>query len=617
MPAQNQGGTRRAAAARAVVDRVRRLPGLARELKARRLAELGRHRQHEDLDEAQKLASIGSWSVDSTTGELYWSDGMWRLAGLTPRATEPQWSLFEGEAVDQSVEASLVQQLADHGEFSFERELVRPDGTRMVLAGHGREVLRADGTTARVVGSFQDITRQRDLEAELVRRSRTDLLTGSGNRYRLVEELAARLDGGNLPDEQLTLLDLDVVHFRNVNESYGPDVGDALLRAVTERLAGQLRGGDVLARIGGDEFAILVGGMDAPSAMRFAQRLREALQQPFDLDGLGVQVDVRVGIAGRALDAPPGTAQAAAHTLVQEAALALDAARHTPSRMLGYSSELRDRARRSAAVQGALRGAVERGEVSVVYQPLVDLGSGRLRGAEALARWTHPTLGTISPLEFIPLAESSGLIVPLGRWVLQTACTAAAAWRSAKGTAAPSLSVNVSRLQLADELFADQVSEVLARTGLPPDRLCLEITESVLSDDPDIEGRLGRLQALGLRLSIDDFGTGVSSLSALARLPVDELKIDKGFIDDITTSERSRKLVQSVVALGRSLGLTTLAEGVETTEQHQVLQAMGCEAGQGWLFGRPGPASVLDTSGGRRLRVLPSDEVVAERRAHG
>lgn len=428
-----------------------------------------------------------------------------------------------------------------------------------------------------------------------------DPLTGLPNRTLFNDRLEHALGRRSRVGGYVGVMVVDLDEFKNVNDSLGHLVGDALLVAVAERLVVWLRDADTIARLGGDEFAILVDDLDAPDqAGIVAQRVLDALAEPLELPDRHVAIGVSIGIAL--------TDRAAA-----DADLVLSHADAAMYRAKGEGKgcyRVFEAAMHAAAVERmgldqALRSALNQGSLSVHYQPIVETGSGVAVCFEALARWTHPTRGAISPATFIPLAEESGLIIELGREVLNEACRQVSAWRT--GSQHPSLrvSVNASRLQLSYPGFIDHVEAALGAADLDPSSLTLEVTESVLgTESRRVINALGELRELGVRVAIDDFGTGYSSFAALAELPIDVLKIDKRFIDNVTIGREGRGFVSAIMQIARTLRLETVAEGVERREQHGALAKFGCTYLQGFLFSPPvGPAEVATFLAKNRVDV--------------
>jgi diguanylate cyclase (GGDEF)-like protein/PAS domain S-box-containing protein len=460
-----------------------------------------------------------------------------------------------------------------------------------------------------LVGMLQDVTEHRALERQLVYRAYHDVLTGLANRARLQERLAEALGapgGGNVA---VLLVDLD--GFKLVNDTAGHAAGDALLRQVAERLLHATRGSDLVARLGGDEFAVLLADVrgDADVAV-VADRVVAALARPVSVAGTTAVIGASVGIArgGRAAAgaAPAGAAPAGAaepamgpvEALLRDADLALYAAKaRGRGQYAVFEPAMHAAVVERLALEGALRRGLERGELRLVYQPIVDLATRRLSGVEALVRWQHPTRGLVSPDAFIPLAEETGLIRPLGRWVLEEACRQGAAWAAhgdARGRPPLSVTVNVSGRQLQQPGFVAEVEGALAATGFPATRLVLELTESTVIHHPEVaRQRLVALKTLGVRLAIDDFGTGYSALSHLRQFPIDVLKIDKSFVDPIAAGGQPAALAAAIVALGEALSLRTVAEGVESADQAALLEGMGCALAQGYYFSRPITAAAV------------------------
>jgi diguanylate cyclase (GGDEF)-like protein len=409
-----------------------------------------------------------------------------------------------------------------------------------------------------------------------------DRLTGLANRTSL-EETASRLLGG---DGDVSLLVLDLDDFKDLNDTRGHAAGDELLAVVAERLRGCVRGGDLVARLGGDEFAVVVPD-DARVARSVGERVLAALSTPAELtDGAVVSLRGSLGIA-----TPIDSAERTLSALLRNADLAMYLAKSQgKDRLVVYAEGMAEEARRRSDLQHDLADAAEAGQLRVHYQPTVRLDDGEITGFEALVRWQHPERGLVPPIEFVPLAEETGAIIAIGRWVLRQAVAQGAAW-SAAAERPLKMSVNLSPRQLMDDDVPALVGEVLAETGFPAAQLTLEVTEGVLVHDVErVVAQLHALRAVGVGIAIDDFGTGFSSLSYLRRLPADVLKIDRSFVTDLTDGGSSTSLVSSIIELARTLGLDVIAEGVETEAQRVALQDLQCAQAQGYLFARPQPA---------------------------
>jgi diguanylate cyclase (GGDEF)-like protein/PAS domain S-box-containing protein len=441
-----------------------------------------------------------------------------------------------------------------------------------------------DPALAGIVVNSRDVTAQALLQEELRRQAFHDALTGLSNRAMFTTRVEAALARRRRTRATAAVLFVDLDDFKKVNDSLGHAAGDRLLCALSARLRASVRDCDVAARLGGDEFAVLLEDLEgADGARTVAERIVAALGRPVLLEGSHeVRVQASVGIAitreGDGLE-----------EVMRNADLAMYTAK---SRGKGcwaeFLPEMHASALRRLALESALQSAVEHGGFTIAYQPIVDLAEGEVIGVEALLRWVDAELGAVSPAEFIPLAEQTGLIVPLGDWVLAQACRQAAGWAGD-----PHVSVNVSGRQLLDGAFSGRVRQVLRETGLPASRLVLEVTETVMMGEDGAGIRtLEALRRMGVRVAVDDFGTGYSSLRYLQRLPLDILKVDKAFVDQLT-GEAPTALVEVILALGHGLGLQTVAEGVETAAQVDALRLIGCHAAQGYYFSRPVPAGQL------------------------
>jgi diguanylate cyclase (GGDEF)-like protein len=420
-----------------------------------------------------------------------------------------------------------------------------------------------------------------------VRQAYHDGLTGLPNRTLFLERLDRALDVGARARTAIAVLFLDLDLFKQVNDTLGHAAGDELLRGVAARLRAAVRGGDMAARLGGDEFAILLEPVhDAGQAQEIAGRITAAIAQPFPIAGKEVLTRASIGIA------LSDDSTASGDDLVQDADMAMYRAKKSrPGSCLMFEPGMRSELLRHVELTADATRAFEAGEFRLAYQPIVALPHARPVAVEALLRWTHPRLGVIPPATVIPLIEQSGLIVALGRWVLRAACRELAGWH-ATGLPDLTVSVNVSGRQLADERLAADVLAVLAETGLPPDAVTLEVTETALMRDPgEAVRRLRALKQTGVRLAVDDFGSGASSMAHLGRLPIDQLKIDKSFIDGLAGDRRRQAIVRSVLELGSTLELETVAEGVEEPAQLAALAGLPCTLAQGFLFAEPMPAA--------------------------
>ena len=461
---------------------------------------------------------------------------------------------------------------------------LKADGTTIEVFPYLR-VLMVDGLPA-ILAAVIDVTERRKAEARIAHMAHHDALTDLPNRVLFRNRLHAALEGVRRQgDGRLAVHCLDLDYFKSVNDTLGHPIGDRLLQAVAERFRWFLRETDSVARVGGDEFAVIQTAIGEPEeASNLAGRLIEAISRPYKIDGHQVVIGVSIGIAV----APENGCDP--DMLLKNADVALYRAKadgRNTFRFFEHEMDARLQARRLLELD--LRKALTAGEFELFYQPLVDLRSNAISGFEALMRWHHPDRGMVSPAEFIPLAEEIGLIVPLGEWLLRQACCEAATWPEHL-----TIAVNLSPVQFKSRNLVSAVVSALASSGLEPSRLELEITESVLLQDSDANlATLHQFRNLGVRIAMDDFGTGYSSLGYLQKFPFDKIKIDQSFIREIEERPQSRAIVRAVAGLGASLGISTTAEGVETVDQLECLRGEGCTEVQGYLFSRPVPASEL------------------------
>lgn len=476
--------------------------------------------------------------------------------------------------------------------------------TGQVIECVARPLLQRGRPVGRVY-SFRDLTATLNAETRVAEVAATDLLTGLANRRQLADRVTETVAAAHRHGGRFALLMVDLDHFRHINDSLGHEQGDRVLVDISRRLSACLRSDDLLARIGGDQFALLVGDADAAAAEATARRVLALVAQPCELDGTAFTLTCSIGVAlfpanGHSLDGLVSHAEAATR-------MAKEAGRAGYRMTLGVQH---GRApmdlKRHMALDHGMRQALVSGRFRLHYQPQIELATGRLVGAEALIRWRDPEQGEISPGQFIPVAEDTGFIIAIGDWVLSQAVRQAALWHE-RGTPLR-IAVNVSALQFQQTQFVDRVASVLAVSGLPPALLELELTESILvRDAEEALHRLNALSRLGVRLSIDDFGTGYSSLAYLKRFPIDKLKVDRSFVKGLPADESDAGIVRAILQMARALNLVVIAEGVETELQRQFLLDAGCQMFQGFLF-----APALDSVSFEK-RLLPKPEPSAER----
>jgi diguanylate cyclase (GGDEF)-like protein/PAS domain S-box-containing protein len=564
------------------------------------LARIGTHLSHkwavEDLHESEERyalamqgANDGLWDWNLVTNEVYWS-GRWKAmlgyeeseVGTSPDEWFTRVHNDDVVRIKKALDAHLGG--SEH-HYECEHRMLHRNGTFRWVLCRGAAIRNSDGTAKRLAGSFTDIT-----DAKV-----SDALTGLPNHILFADLLDRAIKRSERHrDYAFALLVLGLDRFRMVGDSLGPLSADRLLVAVAQRLQSSLRGTDAvtpekggftLARLGGDEFTVLlddIGG--ASDAVRVAERLRRGLQKPFFIEGHQLFTSATVGIAVSA------TRYNTPEEILRDATTALHRAqREAAGRCELFDPAMRDRAVARLRLETDLRNGVDDNAFVVHYQPIIALASGRIEGFEALARWHHPTRGIVPPLEFIEVAEDTGMIFAIGRLVLTQACRQMQAWQRQFGPLAPGvMCVNVSSRQFADSNLASDVEAILRETGLHPSKLKLEITESAFIPDVGAaQVTLNRLQALGVGWSIDDFGTGYSSLNHLHQLRVNTVKIDRSFVSRIGADEHGAEMVRVIVALAHTLSMDVVAEGVESEEQFGHLRALGCEYMQGFHFSKP------------------------------
>ena len=578
------------------------------EVEARRVREEFLLREGEDLREARRFLQS---TLDALTSQIAILNEEGQIL-----AVNAAWDRYEGARPLLGTRCGVGMNYLETCAWALgggpERAMAIAAGVRAVLAGRQREYylegpcpapdegrwfsLRATPfrgpVPARVVVAHEDITPRKAAEERLHHAATHDALTGLPNRVLFADRLeSAAQRVRRHRTARFAVLFLDFDNFKIVNDSLGHQAGDRLLLAIAQRLKMIPRQSDSIARLGGDEFAVLAEEIrDAEDAVRLACRIQEVFRTPFPIDGHPVFATASIGIAIGDADQGPGT------DLLRDADTAMYHAKAMgPGRHAVFDSGMHAHTVERLNLESDLHAALERNDLRVHYQPIVSLATGRIEGLEALARWEHPTRGPVSPSTFIPIAEETGAIFPLGRWVLREACRQMRAWQLGLPEDSPLvMSVNLSARQFAQPDVVEQVDQTLRETGLDPGRLKLEVTQSVAMKDAEAAiAVLIRLKELGIRLSLDDFGTGYSSLSLLHRFPMDTLKIDRSVIHRIDDDGRNSEIVGTIGAMAQNLGMDVVAEGVETAVQRAVLHRLGCQYGQGYFFSRPidGPAT--------------------------
>ncbi len=572
---------------------------------ARRLArEQGRLRESESSFRSLfELSPVGIALNDLNTGRfLQANDALLQSSGLSREELldKTYWDMTPpGYDEEERVQLESMAQTNRYG--PYEKEYIRKDGSSYPVLLSGISLTDAQGREV-IWSIVQDISQRKAFEQELADAARRDKLTGLANRTQFMERLSHQVararDGAR---ELFAVLFLDFDHFKMVNDTLGHDAGDELLRQIAARLRATLRGGEdaaseargtLIARFGGDEFLVLLTDLRAGAdAERIAERLLNALAPAYTIMGRELHSSASIGIvtSEQALDS--------ADAIVRNADVAMyEAKRAGRACSVVFNEAMHVRLTRHMTIESGLRKALGTDQLSVVYQPIVELETGRITSVEALLRWQHPLLGPVTPAEFIPVAEESGLIVPLGQWVLSESCHMLADWRIRDPDSAPdTVSVNISRAELAlGPRLLGRVHETLATTGLPAECLQLEVTEREVMREPEASLRLIQdLRALGIQLAMDDFGTGTSSLSCLRDYPFDVIKIDRSFVRDIASNADVLAVIHATLTLVENLGMGSVAEGVEDATQVAVLQSLGCRFAQGYYFSYPVSADKL------------------------
>lgn len=502
----------------------------------------------------------------------------------TSRRHDPSRDLCSGIALPLIAE---IEHFLNSDERDRSFEMVEGDGiSGRHFAIRFSRLCGGESPVPRCIVSLIDRTQQVEGERSLRTQMLRDSLTGLPNRAAFAEQIENAMDNFEAEGRQFAVLLVDLTRFSRVNEGVGSLAGDELIITVARRLISALRAGDVLARLVGDEFAVLLSVADDPSeAMRAARRLQACLATPIRLGDLEIKIDCAVGVAMMA------TKVDAAEDLIRNAQFAMKRAKRSGHAEL-YQACDSTAARQRFSLETELRRAIERDQLELAFQPLIDLSNGQVTGFEALARWNHPERGPISPVEFIPVAEESGLIVALGRWALRTATRTLAEWDRKAGAPLPvHIAVNVSAVQFQRDDVVAAIHAALTESGIAGNRLKIELTESVIVGDPDgIANVLRAIHDLDVLIAMDDFGTGYSSLAYLQKLPIDVLKIDRSFIAPMLQDRDSVAIVRAILGLASALGMSTTAEGVETQELAETLIGLGCEVAQGYHFARPLPA---------------------------
>ena len=544
----------------------------------------------EQLVEAQKIGKIGDWSYNFGDDHIWWARETFELLSQDPETFQTSHDVIMASYVNdggEKVLASQAEVIRTREIKSADIKARKSDGTVADFVVTSKTRVDKNGAVTGFHGTIQDITERKNAEEQLERLAYFDPLTGLANRAMFQREVIEILNASQRTSYQGALLLLDLDRFKEVNDLLGHAAGDELLRKVSRLLSALIERKHFLARLGGDEFAIIVPQAGKQELQALALQLNQTLGCPLTLERGEVNVSTSIGIALIPEDGSNLT------DLLRNADLALYQAKEKGrDRFEFFSPDMNEIVQNRMALSRDLRKAITNNvDLALQYQPQIDLVSGRVTGYEALLRWNHPERGTIPPSEFIPIAESSHLICDIGIWVLRSAAMQAVEWLAA-GETPREISVNVSAAQIWHSDLVSDVRKVLNETGLRPSLLCLELTESFLVDHAGGRVRkvLKDLKSLGVTLALDDFGTGYSSLGYLKELPFNKLKIDRIFVVGSDTSARSNELLKGIVALGRGLNMTVVAEGAERQAELDLLKEIGCDLVQGYICARPTPA---------------------------
>jgi diguanylate cyclase (GGDEF)-like protein/PAS domain S-box-containing protein len=554
-----------------------------------KLAEQALILANERLSLAQRTAGAGVWDWDLLTGTFTWSDELVQLFGLDPATTVPTFETWRNVVHPDDLhraEEVFRTSIRDHTPLFNEYRIVLPGGAVRWIGTFGDTTYDTGGNAQRMIGICIDTTGRKHAEAQIEFLAHHDHLTRLPNRFVATERLKMAMAYADRAKENVALLFLDLDGFKAINDALGHATGDSLLIEVARRLQTCLRETDTVSRQGGDEFLIILTHIhDLDAVTGSAAKIVAALAAAYEIDGHALAVTVSVGIAIYPNDAQD------TETLMQRADTAMYHAKSIGGNGYTFFNEQMNAAVAVAhAIRSELRQALDGGEFDLHFQAQIDLASGRILGAETLLRWHSPKRGLVLPEEFIHIAEDSGLIVPIGEWVLQEACREAARWHEA-GLTELSVAVNLSAVQLRRGNLQQSVVQALSASGLAPSRLELEMTESILIMEAEHALETIRsLKNLGICFAIDDFGTGYSSLSYLKRFPIDKLKISQVFIQDMDTNPEDAAIVLAIIQMARALKLRTIAEGIETEDTVEHLRLLHCDEAQGNYFSRPLPA---------------------------
>jgi diguanylate cyclase (GGDEF)-like protein/PAS domain S-box-containing protein len=559
------------------------------------------HSSRVRLTNAQRIAQLGNWEIDTETLTMSWSEEVYRILGVEQKCVIPSLAALLGlihEEDREQVRHWFSMALKTGGGHSINHRVISPKAGLCNVYQQVEAIIDLNGSITQLHGTLQDITERQKFEDKIRELAYFDSLTGLPNRESFMMHVDQSIKSAGRHKQEMAALFMDLDNFKRINDTLGHTIGDLLLKAIAERLKECLRSSDIVgheaesastnmaSRFGGDEFTMLLPEIrNSDDAAIISQRIKESLIRPLNLAGHEVVITPTIGIAIFPEDGNNS------EDLFRNADTAMYAAkRDGKNQFQFYNKAMNVNAGERLAMESQLRNALEHNELQLHYQPQMELDSGQVIAIEALLRWQNKKLGNVPPDTFIPIAEDSGLIIPIGEWTLRTACTQLKAWQDT-GVPIVRVAVNISVRQFMYPGFLELVKQVLVDTGLSPESLELEITESLLMQDVESAIHLLRkLKALGVQLAIDDFGTGYSSLSYLKRYPIDRLKVDKAFVQDITTNLQDAAITKAVIAMANNMDLRVIAEGVETEDQLNYLMEKHCHEIQGYYLSKPIPA---------------------------
>ena len=559
------------------------------------------------LMQAQQVGRLGNWDWDIVRDQAHWSDEIFRLFPIESTALDASFQSFLNFVHPedrQRVNAAIDDALANKAPFLVEHRIIGHDGREVTVEQQADVVFGDNDTPLRMIGTVQDVSERKRTELQIHQLAYFDALTGLPNREHFRRHADRALRAAKRNNKRMALIFLDLDEFKFINDTLGHDAGDELLCNIADHLQHSVRASDLVAkldledsnrtalsRLGGDEFTVLLPDLcETEVAAQIAERILDKLRCPIKIQGKEFFITGSLGIAlypddGDSVD-----------TLLKNADIAMYHAKQGGRNSYRfYARHMDERVQARLSMESKLKRALEREELELHYQAKVEIGTGRVVGVEALLRWHNAEMGQVSPARFIPLAEETGLIVPIGEWVLHTACRQGQAWREA-GLVTGNIAVNLSSHQFRRGGLIETVERALASTGWDAHWLELELTESVIMENAEETIRvLNQLKTMGITLSVDDFGTGYSSMAYLKRFPLDVVKIDRSFVSDITTDPNDATIVRAIIALAHGLNLTSIAEGVETEQQLNFLREHGCDQIQGYLVNRPVPAEPMES----------------------